>query len=578
MGGSSENVSGIHKRYTLTLLNPSSQYHSLAFSVAAVAATAAVAAFWYGMGGYATALALSVPVLLATQAADSRLVRNREYSKAVHMSLFGNLIWLAAASAAVLAAQVAGRPEPSAMHVATGMFLFVAFRIGIYTTVLGASLRKAWAICLLQPLPLFLCIAPPQSWGALLEPVPLAVGGILVVMASAWSKLTDAAGRPSVHSTHELIQVYLSSQKKSHGDIESIIESRSSPSTVRTRQVRLRSGGADVRMVLPEIHPGPYHPIGGSNVSYRIYEALGSSAMVMHSISDHSLNLPSQEQVEKYLDGLRAEPAGVMGGKTCTEPVVVQVNGARATGVLFGRSPLLLLSLSPEGMEDLPNQVRTDIEAFAKSRGFEQVMVADCHNAMGEEISEPDMRDMLRAAKSCLDELVAKESLPFEFGYAGQPGSRFGAPDLADGGIGLLCLRVGGSDYFFGWADANNMENGVREAVAEAFRARGLRMLEMFTSDTHFSRVRVRNKNGYYQFGIISKPADISEWYLELAGSAVARAARGSFEVLENVSKTKIMGPKIFADFKAAMDNSLRITKIFASAGFAVLLAAVLVW
>lgn len=575
MDGPSESVSGIHKRYTLTLLNPSSHYQSLVLAVATVAGVAAVAAFWYGMGEYATALALSVPVLLATQAADSRLVRNREYSKALHMSLFGNLIWLAATSAAVLAAQVVGRPEPTDMHLATGMFLFVAFRIGIYTTVLGASLRKAWGICLLQPLPLFLCIVPMEHWNVLLEPVPLAAGAILVVMASVWSKLTDAAGRPSVQSTHELIQVYLSSQSESHEDIESIIESRSSPSTVRTRQVRLCSDGGDVRMVLPEIHPGPYHPIGGSNVSYRIYEALGSSAMVMHSISDHSLNLPSQEQVEKYLDGLRAEPSGVLGGDSCTEPVVVQVNRARVTGILFGRSPLLLLSLSPEGMEDLPSHVRTDIESFAKGRGFEEVMVADCHNAMGGQISGPDVGDMLKASKSCLDELVAAQSKPFQFGYAG---SQPGAPDLADGGIGVLCLRVDGSDYFLGWADANNMENGVREAVVESFRASGRRMLELFTSDTHFSRVRVRNKNGYYQFGIVSKPADISKWFLELASKAEAAAARGRFEVLENVSKTKVMGPKIFEDFKAAMDNSLRITKAFASAGFAVLLAAILIW
>ena len=75
------------------------------------------------------------------------------------------------------------------------------------------------------------------------------------------------------------------------------------------------------------------------------------------------------------------------------------------------------MSLSPHGMEDLTMDIRTQIEQFAKNRNFEQVMIVDTHNAMGDEISKEDSEDLLIAAKSTLDTLKSKQSYPFKFGY-----------------------------------------------------------------------------------------------------------------------------------------------------------------
>jgi len=576
MEDSADNVSGIHKRYTLTLFNPSSHYQSLIFAVGVTIAIAALASFSYQItDDFVLGIAFAVPVLLATQAIDSRLIRNREYSKALHMSLFGNLIWLITTASAVLAAHVLGKPEVAVMHFVIGMFLFVSFRIGIFTTVLGVSLRKAWLICFIQPLPILLVLLSVDRWEpTLTDPLTLAFGAIFIAIASVWSRMTDNAGRPGVESTHRLIQVYLSSQGSDNDQIEAIIEDRSSPSTIKTHQICLENEKeVDVRLVLPDIHPGPYHPIGGSNIPFRIYEALGSSAMVMHSISDHSLNIPSQGQVEKYLLDLK-ETSTIDQGMTCTEPVVVQINRARVTGLLFDKKPILFLSLSPHGMEDLPSYVKTEIEQFAENRNFEQVLVVDCHNAMGEEISKSDSEDMLKAAKSCLDTLIAKEKHPLEFGYANSSKLNLYTVDLANGGLGILCLKIRDQKYFLGWADANNMENGIRERIVEEFKRNGYHLLELFTSDTHFSQVKVRNKNGYYQFGIMSKPEEIATWYLKIAKDAEDNLSPGRFRLLQNTSKIKIMGPKIFEDYKVAIDNSLRITKFFAGGGFALFIAS----
>ena len=49
---------------------------------------------------------------------------------------------------------------------------------------------------------------------------------------------------------------------------------------------------------------------------------------------------------------------------------------------------------------------------------FESALAVDCHNAMGDEISDPDSEDMVKAARSCLDDLISKPAYPLEFGYA----------------------------------------------------------------------------------------------------------------------------------------------------------------
>ena len=46
--------------------------------------------------------------------------------------------------------------------------------------------------------------------------------------------------------------------------------------------------------------------------------------------------------------------------------------------------------------------------------------------------------------------------------------------DLGMGGLGIVCLKINEKKYFLGWADANNMENGVREKIIENFAKKDL--------------------------------------------------------------------------------------------------------
>ena len=196
-------------------------------------------------------------------------------------------------------------------------------------------------------------------------------------------------------------------------------------------------------------------------------------------------------------------------------------------------------------------------------------MTIDCHNAMGEEISSEDGEDMLKATKSCLDSLITKDSFPIELGYANSNNMDVWTEDLAKGGLGITCLKINNKKYFVGWADANNMENGVREKIIKNFEEEGHNLLEICTSDTHYTASGARNRNGYFQLGMLSKPNDLANWYLDLAKTAESKIKEGTFEVLEHQANVKVMGPTIFSDYSKIMDKTMTITKwcLLADAG-----------
>jgi putative membrane protein len=162
---------------------------------------------------------------------------------------------------------------------------------------------------------------------------------------------------------------------------------------------------------------------------------------------------------------------------------------------------------------------------------------------------------------------MIKEKYQIEFGYSNSNDMDVWTEDLGMGGLGIICLKINDKKYFIGWADANNMENGVREKIVKNFAKRDYNLLEICTSDTHYAPVKARNRNGYYQLGLITDSEKLSKWFLDIAEIAQIKTTTAKYEILENQADVKIMGQGIFEDFSKALDNSLKISKIFMIGG-----------
>ena len=129
--------------------------------------------------------------------------------------------------------------------------------------------------------------------------------------------------------------------------MEEFTEAKAHEDIVSTKIIRF---GNQAAIVLPDVHPGPFSTVGGSNLPYVLFETFNKSALIMHSVSDHSLNIPSKREVDKYVRELDRAVV-VESGNVCSVPIQVKTNNSTSTGIAFGNAVVVMLSLAPKGMD-----------------------------------------------------------------------------------------------------------------------------------------------------------------------------------------------------------------------------------
>ncbi len=570
---SEESVSKIHKRFYLTLINPESHITSLLISFFCASVIVILSYVYYldePLSDLLLILPLSLVVLYVTKLIDFTILKKlpmTKLTKIYHMAAFVNISWLITIILGIVAAYVLSKPIIHFHFIVAGMFLAISLRMIVFTSVFGASLPKAILTSFILPLLFFTAFIPKESLPVyFVDGIGLGFGISFMIIISLWSTMADRAGRPNIGSTFRLLQAYLLAWTDMNTkSLENIMEGRACESNVSTYTLSFKTSNGKSAIVVPDVHPGPFYPVGGSNLSYEIYKKHYSNSIqvvIMHSISDHFLNLPSKAQVERYLNSLNN---GILfdKGSTCTEPVVIQINKARVSGIVFGKVAILLLSSSPYGMEDIPELIRKEVEAYAKEREFNLSIVIDTHNSMGNHLNEYESNDMLNACKNTLDELKCKPQFNFEFGFCHSSEIDATADDIGPAGMSTMVIKVNEKFFVIGWVDSNNMNKKLREHIVGYLSSNGISMLEICTSDTHFSAGRARNNVGYFTFGSFSNFDVVSKWYLEMAKKSIKKMNNANYELSHTISSVKVMGSSQFSDYSNALDRSLRVTKIF---------------
>jgi putative membrane protein len=576
-----DDVSNIHRRWSFTRMTPGTLRASYAMMLAC-AAVVIVVSHVFHLQTDTTTLAIHLPLGLAALFGltylDFAMLRGtpvNKMSKVVHVTSFANLLWAITVIVGILASALFAKPGTTD-YIVAGMLLAAGLRISIFVSVFGAGMGRAIAICLVQPLIFFFAFVPAQSYNIIItEPVGLGFGALFVALAISWATLVDRAGRPEIPSTFRVLQAFLSAWTENKaGGLEEYLESRAHDESVSTKIIRFLPQGPSRQqqpsaIILPDVHPGPFGSVGGSNLPYVLYERFAKSALVMHSVSDHSLNIPSKAEVDRYIAGLSGASVGGS-GKTCSLPVQHHQGNATATAIVFGKSALLMLSLAPKGMEDVPQDVRKELESYAATLGMDHLLLVDCHNAMGAQLGEQDVSDLVAAAKKCLDEAGSGAQAEFSAGFAGLEDVRHdlqNSHDLGQSGLAAIAIVTQGRTYAIGWADSNNMDNALRDKVVA--RVQGATMLEVCSSDTHSTSGK-RTSEGYFALGGSSSQDAIASAYAEICKVAQARACVCAYEVSSARSEVKVMGEKQFQDYSGALDRAMNITKVFVGTTVAV--------
>jgi putative membrane protein len=575
-----DDVSNIHRRWSATRINPSSSRVSYAIWIGCaiiIVVTSHIYNFQTGIAGLALYVPISLAFLVGSHFLDYIALRGtavRKFSKIAHVSAFANILWSLTLLLGI-AADFLFSKSPSMDYVIAGMLLAVGFRMGLFISVFGASTSRAILVSFIQPVIFFFAFLPPSLYISIMTQsyMGIAFGAILLAIGIVWTVIADRAGRPGVKSTFGLLRAFLVAWSENRVDmIEELIEAKAHENLITTKVIRLFFAGNQAAIVLPEVHPGPFSMVGGSNLPYVLYEKFSKRALVMHSISDHSLNIPSKKEVEKYINDL-GQMITKEKGSMCSTPVQVRVNNSTSTGIAFGNTAMVLLSLAPNGMEDIPRAVSTELESFGAAIGFSDILVVDCHNAMGEHLNDSDRKDLIASAKQCLDQLKKQPQKRFKVGFASLDGVDYRmdrTDELGQGGLAVLVLSIDHKNYVIGWADSNNMKNTVRDYIVSKINNSSIgtttttatTMLEICSSDTHSTSGK-RTREGYFALGTTTNLDKISAAYSHLCSKASDMAAESSFELAYAQSAIKVMGKKQFEDYSSALDRSVNVTKIF---------------
>ncbi|HEX6281967.1 MAG TPA: DUF2070 family protein [Nitrososphaera sp.] len=566
-----DDVSNIHRHWSVTRINPSSSRVSYSIWIACAVIIVVVSHVYNlqaGIESLVVYLPLSLVALLGSHFLDYIALRGTpllKFSKIAHVSAFANVFWSLTILLGIAADFVFSKP-PSMDYVIAGMLLAVGFRIGLFISVFGASTARGILVSFIQPLIFFFAFMPPSSYHSIATQIyaGLAFGAILLAIGIVWTVIADRAGRPGVKSTFGLLRAFLVAWSENRVDmIEELIEARAHENVITTKVIRFSFAGDQAVIILPDVHPGPFSMVGGSNLPFLLYERFAKRALVMHSVSDHSLNIPSKKEVEKYIKDL-GQMTTKDKGHTCSAPVQVKINNCTSTGIAFGNTAIVMLSLAPTGMEDIPRSVSSELESFGATIGFPDVLVVDCHNAMGKHLNDYDRKDLIASAKQCLDQLKKQSQKHFKVGFASldDVDSRIDRTDeLGQGGLAVLVINIDNKNYAIGWADSNNMENTVRDYIVSKING-DTTMLEICSSDTHSTSGK-RTREGYFALGTTTNPDKITAAYTQLCSKATEMAAGSAFELACAQSAIKVMGKKQFEDYSTALDRSVNVTKIF---------------
>ncbi|MCI0562045.1 MAG: DUF2070 family protein, partial [Nitrososphaera sp.] len=278
-----DDVSNIHRRWSFTRLGPSSFRASFSGSLVAGAILVAVSHLYYfESDALALFLPLSLGVLAALHFADYIVLRGtpvNKLSKVAHVSLFGNLLWMLTALLGIAADLVLTKVNvgDDLDYLVAGMLLAAGLRVGIFKSVFGAGLARAIPVSFLQPVGFFFAFIPVSSLGAVwASSAGLVFGTALFLFGVFWTVIADRAGRPVVTSTFGLLQAFIAAWTENDpGKIEEFTESRAEEENVETRIIRFIPSdkkAATAAIVLPDVHPGPFGTVGGSNLPHVLYQ------------------------------------------------------------------------------------------------------------------------------------------------------------------------------------------------------------------------------------------------------------------------------------------------------------------
>lgn len=330
--------------------------------------------------------------------------------------------------------------------------------------------------------------------------------------------------------------------------------------------------------VIPGVHPGPFRNTGSSALPSAIArwgrEKVGALACAPHGTATHALNLVSQDEVDLFLTDVQEAYT-----KTKEVDAVSQFTRATSGSIqagcqLFGDTALIVISRSPQEMDDISLSVGRKIKA-AVEKLVKHAIIVDTHNCIGElresifEDSEL-VQEMIDAAVKATKKALKLKKGPVGLGVATKHIPEYGpAVGMGPEGITASVIKVGDQRMAYVIIDGNNMAVGLREKLMKTLVPDIVDAAEILTTDTHQVAAISTRGEGYSPIGL-----DIPQKDIIKAVKAVVKEAASKIEpthVAVSTGKTQplqIMGEGTVEAMTGLIPVSARTAKRVGIAAF----------
>ncbi len=422
-----------------------------------------------------------------------------------------------------------------------GVFGSLALRILVFQSVSFASLWRIGLSTVLQPSLFLVSLFAPQflplePYGNILLRLSAAVFAAFLCIQMLIRSLNliglRTVGIPSI----SLFKAFLANWTEGFVEpLEKVFERLSEEHDIKVSMIAFRSKSRmKALIVVPSLHPGPFKNVGSSCIPSMIQDALEKKfecvVSVPHGISGHELDLASQSENMKVLDHiLKAEFTEF---KSHASPFLCLKRGdVTANCQIFDGYALVVLTLAPNTMEDLPLELRELIASEAKKHGFASILTVDAHNSIsGHFDAEKIEGPILKAVSSALEKASRTPRLKFEVGAVKVTPSEFNIQDgMGPGGISIIVVSVDGQKTAYITIDGNNMVSGLREKILSEIKSLGIDGGEVMTTDTHAVNAIVVNDLGYHPVGEAISHEDLIRYIKD-----------GVKEALENLEPAEV--------------------------------------
>ncbi|MBI3860145.1 MAG: DUF2070 family protein [Thaumarchaeota archaeon] len=481
--------------------------------------------------------------------------------------LAGNAIWIVCAGAGALFSRLSGSASAMTNSLVFGAFLCGGFEFLLINGAFTENSLLSLAAASLHPASTLLMIRLPEL-EAQFDPYPFLLGSIAFVAVGCFIFFLRRKKTSRGFNALRLFQAFMKTWAGgSPSDLESIIAEHSETVELTTKVLRFQAGGGDTYVVLPSVHPGPFHGVGSYNLPGAVGKAFSGlgPVLTLHRPGGHERNLATAEETKEYAK-LLSEFAGqveVSKERSIIKgPVRTSIGKAVVTATAFSNDLLVAITFSPRGSDDIEDAVESELGGIARESGFD-ASVVDAHNSLGTEQLSPDTTDP--SWPELFQRVAAAKPGHFRTAYAHSNEVNFAhSGDITENGIDLMMFESDGVKNVLVLADANNAVSALRSQVASSLEQAGYYLMEVCTSDSHDLAARgLTVSRGYEALGEATAPDSIAKALLEMAKLAEGRLSACRYGSGSVTHKLRVFGSKALEEFAGITKTSSRLGRIY---------------